>query len=120
MLSRAGYEALGIPAERTPNDRFFRAGLKHHNSVQQDPINDPDPSAWEANYREDIHAKVLLADDIRARLDQTVASIVGELRGLDVEIFVERGDKLRFDLARPEACWTSSISAIRTEFQTRA
>jgi len=103
LLSHAGYRALEIPPERIPNDPlgFFQAGLKQHNSVDQDQINDPDPSAWEAGYRNDIHAMVLLADDIRIRLDQTVARIVGDLQTLGVQSFVERGDKLRFDFGPP-------------------
>ena len=103
LLSYAGYRALEIPAERIPKDSqgFFQVGLKRHNSAQADQINDPDPSAWEAGYRNELHAMVLLADDIRTRLDGTVKSIVDALGKLNVESFVERGDKLRFDFGPP-------------------
>jgi deferrochelatase/peroxidase EfeB len=102
LLTHAGYKALGIAAEQTPDDAFFVAGLAAHNSVGSDPINDPPSTAWEPAFRDGpIHALVLLADDDRARLDARLAQCLGELQTLGHFTAVERGDKLRFDFGPP-------------------
>lgn len=100
LLSHSGYQALEVPENRIPDDAFFKAGLKGHNTVG-DPINDPDPSAWEPNFRDAVHAMVLLADDDRGRLDVTLAACLGELHALGATTHVERGDKLRYDFGPP-------------------
>jgi Dyp-type peroxidase family len=101
LLSSAGYAALGIEEARRPPDPFFRAGMKRHNSVGLDPINDPPVDAWETGLRADVHAMVLIADDDRQRLDGLVADCVAQVSALGVASFVERGDKLRFDFGPP-------------------
>jgi deferrochelatase/peroxidase EfeB len=102
LLSTFGYDALGIPAGRKPNDPLFLAGLKKHNTVQGvDSINDPPVTAWEQGFQSDLHAMVLLADDDRQRLDGAVSTCVTQLNGLGVTSFVERGDKLRYDFGPP-------------------
>jgi hypothetical protein len=52
LLAHAGYKALGIAAEQTPEDAFFVVGLAAHNSVGSDPINDPPSTAWEPAFRD--------------------------------------------------------------------
>ena len=101
LLSYAGYKALGVPEQSIPQDKWFKAGLKKHNSVGEDTISDPPPESWEKGFRDDLHAMVLLADDIRARLDQTLKTRLDQLNALGVVSFVERGDKLRYDFGPP-------------------
>jgi deferrochelatase/peroxidase EfeB len=101
LLSHSGYKALDIPAEQTPDNPLFVAGLAAHNTVSPDPINDPPQTAWEPPYRDPIHALVLLADDDRSRLDATLADRLGELHALGNSTHVERGDKLRYDFGPP-------------------
>lgn len=101
LLSHTGYAALGIPEAARPTDPFFRAGMKQHNSVQQDIINDPPPEKWEPQFQGDIHAMVLLADDNRDRLGVSADTVCAELAAAGAETFVERGDILRFDFGPP-------------------
>jgi deferrochelatase/peroxidase EfeB len=101
LLSIFGYVALGVPEDRQPTDPLFLAGMRNHNSVGSDPINDPPVTAWEPGYRDDIHAMLLLADDDRVRLDGLVSTYLAELYALGVTTFVERGDKLVYDFGPP-------------------
>lgn len=103
LLTHAGYKALGVADGQTPDDPFFVAGLAAHNSVVgADQINDPPPTAWEPAFRGDpIHALIVLADDDRARLDASLATVLGELQALGHSTAVERGDKLRYDFGPP-------------------
>lgn len=59
-LTARGYQALGLRS--LPNDPKFRAGMKASGRA----LHDPDPKLWEECYRDDIHAMILLADDIEA------------------------------------------------------
>lgn len=101
LLSHAGYLALDIDPTQTPNDPFFRAGLKRHNDVGTDQFNDPAPALWEQAFQADLHAMILLAHDDRLTLDALVAQTVYELETLGCSSHVERGDKLRYDFGTP-------------------
>jgi Dyp-type peroxidase family len=56
-LSHAGYQALGV--DPAPADGSFRAGMKS----QQALLADPPPDEWEAPYRGDVHAVILIGDE---------------------------------------------------------
>ncbi len=101
LLSHQGYAALGVPEREIPDDPFFRAGLKQHNSVGQHPINDPAPVTWDQGFRGDLHAMVLLADDDRGRLDKTLDNCSKELEAIGCAHFVERGKKLEYNFGPP-------------------
>ena len=100
LLSAQGYTALGLD-DRAPADPLFRAGLRRHNEVSPDPINDPPVATWEPGYREGVHAMVLLADDDRARLDALESTLVADVAALGMRSFVERGDKLLYNFGPP-------------------
>ena len=108
LLCLAEYTALGVGDDRLPTDPFFRAGTKRHNEVtapgQTDPINpinDPAPTLWKQGFRSDILAMMLLAHDNKFVLDKSVDALVDQQAGLRCASFVERGDKLIYDLGPP-------------------
>jgi Dyp-type peroxidase family len=101
LLTYQGYLSLGVPDAQIPGDPFFKAGLKKHNDIGSDRINDPPPLLWELGYRSELHAMVLLADDDRKRLDGSVANCMTGLKLLGAATFVERGDKLTYDFGSP-------------------
>lgn len=89
-LSNNGYAALGIAA--TPQDSSFQRGMKDPASKQD--LADPPVSLWEAPYRQDIHAVVLIGDSNDAatstRLEEVLAllpssvTVIGEETGLSL------------------------------------
>src|SRR5689334_4433784 len=62
-LSSAGYKALGLGA-KSPNNPAFLGGMKKKRAA----LNDPKPAKWEPGYRGAIHALILIADDLEARI----------------------------------------------------
>ena len=97
FLSYDGYVRLGVPEAATPRDSYFRAGMKSAPAGAQTVVADPPVSQWEANFRSRIDAMILIADDDRGRLDQTIAALTQELAPVSEHLFVERGDQLTFD-----------------------
>jgi Dyp-type peroxidase family len=57
-LTRSGYAALGVA--QVPGDSSFQRGMKH--PASRATLSDPPSSLWEAPYREDIHAVILIGD----------------------------------------------------------
>ena len=63
FLSAKGYKALKIPEANLPSDPAFQAGMEKRQ------LNDPpNQRHWDAGYRGDIHAMLLLADDDKQAL----------------------------------------------------
>jgi Dyp-type peroxidase family len=56
FLTAAGYKALGIATNKTPNDPSFQSGLK----VQAGSLQDPAPNTWDTHFRGEIHAMILI------------------------------------------------------------
>lgn len=102
LLTAAGYAALGLEDVR-PQDPFFTRGMKRHNEGDdnRDKINDPPPSQWDPQWHGEVHAMLLLADDDRERLDDSLAEALSQLEAIGAECFVERGVKLRLDFGPP-------------------
>jgi len=96
FLSYQGYVQLGIADDVTPIDIYFRAGMKVSPPGAGSTVADR-PDQWEVNFQGRIDAMVLAADDDRARLDTTVATLSGELAPFTERVFTERGDALHFD-----------------------
>jgi Dyp-type peroxidase family len=55
-LTPSGYNALGIPSARQPNDTSFQAGMK------QADLNDPPSTQWDVELRGQIDCIVLIGD----------------------------------------------------------
>ena len=77
FLSMFGYLKLGFDYSETPNDTFFRAGMK---DLQNVPVfGDPPPQSWEVGFQNEIHALVLMADDDLVGLLQKVNRVQNQL-----------------------------------------
>ncbi|MEO5741940.1 MAG: hypothetical protein ABIS29_15235 [Vicinamibacterales bacterium] len=68
-LTAKGYEALGIPAGKKPKDASFRQGMKAAG------LGDPAPTAWEAPFKTDVHAVILVGDQLQAPRDTMLAKV---------------------------------------------
>ncbi len=66
-LSSAGYAALGVNAAKTPTNPAFLGGMKKKRAA----LNDPKTSQWEPGYRGAIHALIVIADDLEAKIAET-------------------------------------------------
>jgi Dyp-type peroxidase family len=97
FLSHQGYVTLGVEDTSTPNDPYFRAGMKSTPVGVPATVTDPPVSQWEENFRNRLDAMVLVADDDRQRLDRIVDELSKELAGISQHLFVERGDQQTFD-----------------------
>jgi Dyp-type peroxidase family len=97
FLSYDGYVRLGIDDRLTPIDAYFRAGMKASPAGIANTVTDPRPRDLDVNFRGRIDAMVLAADDDRARLDATVATLTDEVAPFTERSFTERGDALHFD-----------------------
>jgi Dyp-type peroxidase family len=89
LLSAAGYRALGADL-RIPSDAKFRAGMKRSRAS----LRDPEPRAWQAHYRGEIHGLVLLAHQRSSALVRYAARIRREMRSFTQAVWVERGRQL--------------------------
>jgi Dyp-type peroxidase family len=73
-LSFEGYAALGIPANRRPDDPSFQRGMS--DPATRQALGDPSPSTWEETYRAPIHAIVLIGDAREASVSATREAIL--------------------------------------------
>jgi len=92
-LSKKGYDALGVGA--IPLDSSFRRGMKDP-ATRQD-LADPPVSLWEAPYRHDIHAVVLIGDRNDAAMATRREEVVALLPDSVTVIGEESGFSLRND-----------------------
>jgi Predicted iron-dependent peroxidase len=69
-ISADGYRALGHDL-RTFADNRFQKGMK-----QADILNDPPAAEWEAPYRQEVHAIVLIGDSVAETVAATRAEIL--------------------------------------------
>jgi Dyp-type peroxidase family len=97
FLSYQGYVRLCVADSSTPDDPYFRAGMKGPPVGANNTVTDPSPQNWDENFQGRIDAMVLAADDDRARLDTTVEVLSAELASFTERSFVERGDVQHFD-----------------------
>lgn len=94
-LSAGGYAALGLGTGATPTDPAFRGGLKSRG----EELNDPTVGKWEAGYRGDIHAMVLIGGDPNKnnpdkskQVDDALAGLLATLPSGAVQVMkIERG-----------------------------
>ncbi len=90
LLSAAGYDALGIPNAKIPQNTAFLNGLKS----RQEILADPDFGLWEDTFQNQIHAMVLIGDDHLANVEKEreiiinlmpdSVSVVGEENGMAI------------------------------------
>jgi Dyp-type peroxidase family len=68
-ITAKGYAALGIPADQQPADPSFGGGMK---AAQ---LGDPPISDWEEVFQRDIHAAILVGDQLVGPRDAALAAV---------------------------------------------
>ena len=94
FLSASGYRyLLGLPrnGHLDLNDEAFLHGMK----AAQHRLNDPPPEKWQKEYRNGIHAMLLLADDDESTLLQETRQHLKGIKPYAEICAVERGRVLR-------------------------
>ena len=71
MLSKAGYDALGIAPALIPADPLFQAGMR----ASQATLNDPVTSKWDADFQTLPHGLILIAAETPEAVDVLTAKI---------------------------------------------
>jgi deferrochelatase/peroxidase EfeB len=103
-LSSTGYTKLGSSdsgqpkganlQNRGPDIQYaeaFQEGMK----LRQNALLDPPVSSWDANFRKEIDALIIIADDNPEILNQKSSEIVRSLKPITTNVFVEQGDTVR-------------------------
>lgn len=93
LLTRHGYEYLGIKPFKIPSNQPFRMGMKHEEIRAS--LGDPKLEEWEPGYQEEIHALILVADDDIVDLLQKVNRTAQSLRRVAEVVNREDGFILR-------------------------
>ncbi|NEP00356.1 MAG: Dyp-type peroxidase [Symploca sp. SIO2E9] len=93
FFTRKGYQALGFGAIQIPKDQPFTMGMKHEQI--RDSLGDPEVEEWEEGFQQEIHALILIADDVPDTLSKTVDEIKRELCDVAVIIHQQDGFVLR-------------------------
>ena len=86
-LTAACYQLLGIAPAKTPSDPAFLATMRKRTGLK-----DPASSQWETGLKGTIHALVLIADDLEARVDDVRAQIEAVLASTKSGTVVGRED----------------------------
>lgn len=88
FLSAAGYQYLGEPLpENNRKDDPFAQGMKKTGKR----LNDPPPAEWEEQFRGEIHAMILIANDVEGKLEEKEYELKHSLKGIGEVIVTERG-----------------------------
>ncbi|MDQ3621180.1 MAG: Dyp-type peroxidase [Verrucomicrobiota bacterium] len=103
FLTAKGYRALGFAQDQIeqgfqekPDELGTISNFKEGMQAHRDELNDPDPSTWDAGFREGrIDAMLLIADDDVTYLLRRAREIINELEAVATIVAVERGDALR-------------------------
>ncbi|WP_327413548.1 Dyp-type peroxidase [Streptomyces sp. NBC_01233] len=83
LLSKKGYDRLGMPAGRIPQDAAFVRGAQAEETITM--LGDPPVTApagrdqWETGFQQDLHALVSVADDSPAEVAQEAERISDEV-----------------------------------------
>lgn len=72
-ITAAGYEALHIPEDKRPSDPAFLRGMTHHQTIAD--LQDPEIDTWEGHFRQEIHAVILVGDQLRPSRDSALAQV---------------------------------------------
>jgi len=104
-LSYTGYVALGVVDGATPNDSFFRLGMKQQ-ALSPRPFNDSPVTEWEAAYQQRADALIILAHDDEAQLKAAVEAVVQGLASISAATWVQYGERLEVTFPGEAACTT--------------
>jgi Dyp-type peroxidase family len=84
LLSASGYRKLGVAAAQIPGNAAFKAGLKARRAL----LNDPAVNKWDASFKGDIDATILIAHDSAANTKIATARLLAK-RPDSVALLVE-------------------------------
>jgi Dyp-type peroxidase family len=87
LLSAAGYRYLGLVTDGF--DPFFQAGMQ----AAQTRIFDPPPSSWQSEFREPVHALVIVAHDDNDRVEDREDEIRDAVQTF-ARVHVETGEAI--------------------------
>jgi Dyp-type peroxidase family len=95
FLTAEGYEELGFDAAglKEQNNRIFLKGMKSDRSMRD--LSDPPLDRWQPEYRANIDAMILLADDSKEKLDAEAAKVRASLGGIATVLVEEEGADLK-------------------------
>jgi Dyp-type peroxidase family len=68
-----GYVLLGVPASKQPSDPSFQLGMK------KAALGDTNPSSWDAAFKQDVHAVILVGDQLKAPRDVMLSKVMALL-----------------------------------------
>jgi Dyp-type peroxidase family len=103
FLAAKGYKYLGFDVDRfDDNDETFREGMKHKDfdllgRIADRNNKDPEPGQWEAGFRDDIHAMILLARDDHDALKIEAENVMAAVASVATVLTAEYGEVLRND-----------------------
>jgi Dyp-type peroxidase family len=72
-LTAKGYDKLGIPKAKQPNDPSFQNGMQKAN------FNDSDPASWDTAFKQDVHAVILIGDELKMSRDVMLGKVMALL-----------------------------------------
>ncbi len=72
-LTKKGYDALGIAAANQPADPSFQRGMAHN--ATQAALQDPDVDSWEGHFKQEVHAAILVGDQLASARDAALARV---------------------------------------------
>ena len=68
-ITATGYAALGINQSKRPPDTSFRSGMKNAQ------LKDPAAATWDVHYRGDIHAVILVGDEMVGSRNKALSKV---------------------------------------------
>ena len=95
FLSAEGYEELGFNADRLKehNNRPFLMGMKSDRVRRE--LSDPPLDQWQAEYRANLDAMILLADANENTVQAAAEEVKASLSGIAAIVVEEKGEDLR-------------------------
>lgn len=72
-LTEKGYDKLGIPTAKKPNDPSFLQGM------QAAGLGDSKPTSWDSVFHQDVHAVILVGDQLKPPRDVMLAKVMALL-----------------------------------------
>ncbi len=93
-LTAEGYEDLGFDADRLKEkNRSFIDGMK--SSRVRRELSDPPVEQWQAEYRKNLDAMILLADDHEEKVAAAAEEVKASLNGIAAVVAEEKGADLK-------------------------
>ena len=89
LLTSRGYSAIGEEARRPQSDQAFLDGMRNRADLK-----DPAVEQWQAEFRQEYHACILLAASANSELEAAITETLNAASGLLKSNHVQRGQAL--------------------------